>query len=143
MSNIFDEAKQILERKDAGGDISLEDVEKIERATMPLDFLPDMPIGMGLECLSAIVEPPPEPPRSKIWVIDLKADGKLPLQSVIRIKGRIAQLITGPRKAYKCHECGLIIEVKEPHYLVFNPAWPRNGHNPRRGRRCDRRWRPR
>ena len=42
----------------------------------------------------------------------------LPLLEDIRLSGKIAQLVRKPRKAHKCSECGIIIEVGEPYYTV-------------------------
>lgn len=49
---------------------------------------------------------------------------KVPLPEDIRVNGRIAQLVQRPRKAYKCHDCGLSTESGEPHYSV---TWAGSG----------------
>ena len=42
----------------------------------------------------------------------------LPIPKDIRANGKVAQLVLKPRRSYNCFECGLLIEVAEPHYLI-------------------------
>ncbi len=60
-TNIYRQAKQLLDRKDAGGEISWSEFQLIKTAELPLILcgcpLPeDMPIGECLEKLAQIVE---------------------------------------------------------------------------------------
>jgi len=43
---------------------------------------------------------------------------KVPLPEDIRVNGKVAQLVLRPKKAYKCHGCGLPTEPGEPHYSM-------------------------
>jgi len=59
--NIFRQAKNLLDIKDAGGEMSWEELQLINTAILPLMvktrvFLEDITIGDGLEELARIVE---------------------------------------------------------------------------------------
>ena len=59
--NIYRQAKQLLEKRDAGGKITWGEFQLISEALLPLGFRgcpfpEDMPIGEGLEELAKIVE---------------------------------------------------------------------------------------
>ena len=61
MTNIFRQAKRLLDKRDAGGEISWEEFQLIKKAELALILrgcpLPeDMPIGECLEELAQIVE---------------------------------------------------------------------------------------
>lgn len=61
MTNIFREAKNLLDKKDAGGEISWAELELINTARIPLNlrdypFPEDMPVRDCLETLAQIVE---------------------------------------------------------------------------------------
>ncbi len=62
MTNLFREAKRLLDRKDAGGELSEEELELINTAIIPLMvktdgvFPEDITIGEGLEELAKTFE---------------------------------------------------------------------------------------
>jgi len=59
MTNIFRQAKNLLDKKDAGGELSWEEFQLIATAEIPLSwcpFLEDMPVRECLETLAQIVE---------------------------------------------------------------------------------------
>ena len=61
MTNIFRQAKDLLDKKDAGGELTWEESQLIAEAEIPLlaygcPFPEDMPIGKCLEKLAKIVE---------------------------------------------------------------------------------------
>ena len=102
MSNIFREAKQLLDKKDSGSELTEEELQLIGTAEIPLMVpdcpLPeDMPVGECLEELANIVEesrgrvvvtqrphepftwvriPPPLPNRGERWKQKLKSPSK-------------------------------------------------------------------
>jgi len=61
MTNIFRQAKQLLDKKDAGGELSEEELKLIATAEIPFlirncPYLNDMPVRDCLETLAEIVE---------------------------------------------------------------------------------------
>ena len=59
--NIFRQAKQLLDKKDAGGELTQDELHLIAAAEIPLlvsrcPSLKDMPVGDCLEVLAKIVE---------------------------------------------------------------------------------------
>ena len=61
MTNIFREAKDLLDKKDAGGELSWEELKLIATAEIPFlirncPYLRDMPVRDCLETLAKIVE---------------------------------------------------------------------------------------
>jgi len=59
MTNLFLEAKQLLKKKDSGSELTEEELELINTATIPLMLLPEynnIPINQGLEKLAKILE---------------------------------------------------------------------------------------
>lgn len=61
MTNIFREAKNLLDKRDAGGELNWEELQLIKKAELPLIrrgwFLPEgMPVRDCLETLAQIVE---------------------------------------------------------------------------------------
>ena len=61
MTNIFRQAKQLLDKKDAGGELSEEELKLIATAKIPFlirncPYLKAMPVGDCLETLAQIVE---------------------------------------------------------------------------------------
>jgi len=61
MTNIFREAKQLLDKKDAGGELTGEELQLIATAEIPFlirncPYLKDMPVRDCLDTLAKIVE---------------------------------------------------------------------------------------
>jgi len=61
MTNIFRQAKQLLDKKNAGGELSWEELQLIATAEIPFltrncPYLKDMPVRDCLETLAEIVE---------------------------------------------------------------------------------------
>ncbi|MBA7701086.1 hypothetical protein ES703_109817 [subsurface metagenome] len=61
MSNIFREAKNLLDKRDAGGELSEEELQLIATAELPFlvrncPSLKDLPVAECLEVLANIVE---------------------------------------------------------------------------------------
>jgi hypothetical protein len=79
--NIFGEAKQILDRKDAGKEVTWEEMQKVHEACLALDFFADFPIKEGLEHLSRMVEGLPEPTKSKSTGLERQTKGIRPTKS--------------------------------------------------------------
>lgn len=62
MTNLFRQAKQLLDKKDSGAELTEEELQLINTAIIPLMvetdgiFPEDIPIGEGLEELSQMIE---------------------------------------------------------------------------------------
>ena len=61
MTNIFRQARQLLDKKDAGGELTEEELQLIATAELPFlirncPYLKDMPVRDCLETLAQIVE---------------------------------------------------------------------------------------
>ena len=50
--------------------------------------------------------------------VGIKIMGQIPLARVLSKNELTAMLVMNPRKERQCAECGLIIEVSEPHYTI-------------------------
>jgi len=57
MSNLFRQAKELLDKKDAGAELTEEELQLINTAIIPLMIIPeDITIGEGLERLAKMME---------------------------------------------------------------------------------------